>query len=303
MPDPGLAPRVNSTWEDRERASRIWNPSNLYQAYAAALEAHEWTYATAIRDRMEKEGLSSSTKILADAHATFVQLTNDFKVRQSLIAKDLIGGEITQLGAANRLAAVAAPLVEELDAAIDKYVRYVVGTDQALNAVIASLGQRAGDTNAQLLAEMRIGRSWDRIKSELGADPDLETILQLIKNGDRYEIAAILAEIPALLRSLSRGDEVDFTIAAMHATLAEIDPRIGQLAKERNAAQKMRTILDYDASIVRNIITTTSAQFLDLHEEGYLDPTQQTYDEGYVVDPTQETYNEYTPPQKATRIA
>lgn len=267
------------------RAQKLRDSTFTRDLYLKAIENGDDNLALAIQEVSADKGWALvTTDFSATATAAndgFVALAADHYAAVRVIQAQRDAGLITDKGAQDQFdrAAKTNDWAGELDAIVAKATIPINTARNAEAMAISRLTTPKGDTNDQLLAEMRLTKAWDRVKNEVktpikaGAIPVAALCRKLEAAIDPYEIAAIITEGPSWLLSKGESDGTDL----INATLAHIDPLVGNAIAGATSAGRFEATLLYDARVVRQIITTYTLTSSDLKAEGYVDLTTISY--------------------------
>lgn len=282
---------INSIAQDisyrdaQARAQKLSDTSFTSDLYLKAIENGDDNLVLAIQEVSKDKGwtlvATDFSNVAATANDGFVALAADHYAAVRVIRSQHDAGLITDKGAKDQFdrAAKANNWAGELDAIVTKAMTPVDVARRAESMAISRLTKVSGDTNDQLLAEMRTSKAWDRVKGEIkpvirnGAIPVAALCRKLETSTDPYEIAAILTEGPSWLLSKGEADGTDL----INATLANCDPLVGNAVAGATTAGRFEATLQYDARVVREIITAYTLTSRDLSTEGYVDLTTITY--------------------------
>ncbi|GAA2082379.1 hypothetical protein GCM10009840_18190 [Pseudolysinimonas kribbensis] len=274
-------------YDARYRAeARVGDAKSALREYTNAVLHGDTIYADAVRKRALKQGWAFgpldgvAQRIDNDFHAVIVQ----FNVTLAQVRDQLAANQITAQYATQQIQAKAAELDTDVDGIVQQADTFTNAAQQMFDAAVGRLTANTGDTNQQLLNEMRIGRAWERLKAEFNADPSLTafTITQRISRGDINEVAAVLTELPSYLAASGRGRDVDTWMDAIYGNLRDADPVIAAAARDLKQAQRLQLIVAQDARTVRSLLADSglAARSLDSRPgaaSGYVNPTSVDY--------------------------
>lgn len=273
---------TDTTLTPTERAGRLYGEKTAASAYVEALATGDDLYAAAIRRSAVEHGWTSIVApvaaIASQTDEEFRAIVDGFQASTETIRDGLAEGKLTAKGAEALADNVVPALVTRLDVAIAKANVFIDAGRRALDLAVRSLTAAAGDTNEQLLTEMRIGRAWDRVKAELDAvysrgDSVLLAMLERLQRSDQYELAALLTEAQSYLTAHREDDKKGL----IRQTLKTINPAVAEAAENLQHLENFQVFLVHDSEVVRSIVTDPSLVVPDLAVEGYLDLTTADY--------------------------
>ena len=269
----------------RERAEKLYGEKSASNLYLKAIESGDDNLAIAIQEVSQDKGWTIVTtdfsNIASVTNAAFTVLTASHNVAVDKIRVKHRDGLLTDKGAQDMfdMTAKENDWAGQLDAIMTRALIPIDVARRASSMAISRLTTPRGDTQDQLLAEMRTGKAWDRIKGiveqrmSTGMDATTTLCNMLLSTTDPYLTAAILTEGPSWLLAKGEADATDL----INATLAQADPVVGNAVAGATAAGRFEAVLQHDARVVREIISTYKLTSSDLGTEGYVDLTSVTY--------------------------
>jgi hypothetical protein len=253
----------------------------LLKQMTKAIEVNDSTMIAAITAYAKKQGWAVGIGIEQAAlrtHVAFTEVFVDYQQSVAQIRANLTTGNISAQYASDQFDTIAKSQGwdDKISAITQTSQVVAAAADATLTAARANLTTPTGDTQDQLLTEMRLGRAWERILREFGttnADP-LRTLTRKLEHStDPYELLALLTEGPSWLRANGIKDPD----AVMTAELVRVYPAIADATRNATAAHKFDITVRYDANVLRRMLTDTSAAAAELRTEGYVDPTTVDY--------------------------
>lgn len=152
---------------------------------------------------------------------------------------------------------------------------YLNAAQSDFDQAYKSLTTVTGDTNEQLLAEIRAGKTWERTKQELdalGSDRLYSEALNRIGSADPSTLGIYMQELPSYLASKGINDAAD---TVRHAVTAR--PELHEAQARLTKAAKLHTVVQHNAGNIDsrlNAVTNDDTKPVDI---AYVDPTTVKY--------------------------
>lgn len=146
----------------------------------------------------------------------------------------------------DQTAPTVAPHREHLNTIAEDAEQYVETARAEYSRKVAALTAAKGDTQEQLLAEMRAGKIWDRIQRELANVKDtsalVNEVIGRVRNADADTLGVLVAEMPSYLTSRGMSDADMLVQSAVH----DAHPQLQEAGNHVDAARKLHDVVKYD---------------------------------------------------------
>lgn len=265
----------------REQATRITTPEEAAAASDKALRYGDRRLYNAINETARTKGWTNMTKpksieeYAAEINTALNAVISDHDAisrpwRESLsgrkVTPEYVAEQTGQALAANR------SRVEDVLSGVKTHLNEAQATfDQAYR----DLTTFSGDTNEQLLAEIRAGKAWDRVRRELDAiDPErLSTdTLNRISSADQATLGTLIQELPSYLasRGLAEANTIVRHGVGARPELADAQARIAK-------AQRLHDVTIHNVKNMNSRLDTITHNDTTHADVAYVDPTSIKY--------------------------
>lgn len=272
---------------NRRIAGRITTPEEAARERQKALTNGDKQLASAITETVTERGWTaqmtqasrppkSFEEYAAELNDQLTGLVTAHNTTSAQFRDDLRAKRITSEYVATQTQATATARMEQLNSIRQGVDGYVNEARESYDSAYRALMAATGDTNEQLLAEMRATKAWDRISRELSALPAenlTEGILSRVRDADPGTLRAIIEEAPSFLagRGLANAEEM---VRSLVATRPELSDAHAQVSK----ATKLRDVVTHNTKHIEEHLNSIGAD--DVTPDtwtAYVDPTTVNY--------------------------
>lgn len=251
------------------RAQKLTGEVEALELLSRARSSHDSLLIEAIKQEAKRHGWNlnraTDTASLAQSatgwHTTMMDIVTDHKYEGQGIATRVERGDISGNYALEQFAPIAEKYNTKLSAVTNAAQRVTDAARWRYTNIINELTAVTGDTQAQLLAEMRATRTWQRIERELNNLNDSGDLTEVIRsklaNGKPEEKRVILEEAPTYLDAHGIHDAENLLINMLGTT----DNRVAAAKSELDAAEKLLIVVNYDAAIIRNRVSSVPPSY------------------------------------------
>lgn len=269
--DRRIAARITTQEEAAAQAAKAWKAGDraLHQAIREMAQAQNWSLKMTPTPK-------NTTELAAQIHTEFTELLTS---RDNAIAPyqaDLKARRITADYVADKLAAGTTERQERLAAITESVSKHYADAEASYEQAYQALATPTGDTNEQLLAEMRASKAWERTQREMANVADTSLLSQLtsrVKDADSTTLRVLIEEMPSYLagRGIPDASAVVRRAISQRPELADVNARITEAAKLRDVTTHNARHL---AEVVSNITPDNTAPDARV---AYVDPTSINY--------------------------
>lgn len=133
---------------------------------------------------------------------------------------------------------------KEAESELDRLRAGVASGERAIAAVLAQVTRQPADSNEALLREQQMGRAWGRVKAQLDAGTEINTVIdRAVSDGDRAAVDVLGEELPAYLRANTKyeGNDAERLVEGAMVALREAErPMLSRLdATARELSEKL----------------------------------------------------------------
>lgn len=263
-----------------DAAARITTRQEAIDAYKTAREANNTELARAITQTAKTKGWNimrkNITEYTTELHDEFTTLITEHNTTSGQWRDDIQKKRITPEYAAEQATAHTTARKERLTKILNDTATYVSDAQQEYDQAYTALITPAGDTNEQLLHEMRATKAWDRIQRELStAEPTTITVAlaNRVATADPSTLRAIIEEAPSFLagRGLDNPEDLVRTLVGKRPELTDAATRITE-------ASKLRDVVTHNANHISKHLDNISANDVDPDNwVAYVNPTTINY--------------------------
>ena len=261
-----------------EKAAHLTNEADAAEQYRAARDNHDSFLANAIKRTAETNGWNmnrpNTTELAAQIHEQYTELLTS---RDNAIAPyqaDLKAGRITSEYVADQIAASTTERQDRLTAITETVNKYYADAEASYDQAYRSLATPTGDTNEQLLAEMRATKAWERTQREMAnidATGLLGQLSQRVKDADPTTLRVLIEEMPSYLA----GRGVPDAPAAVRRAIGQ-RPELKDANARVTEAAKLRDLTVHNSKQIGDVLNTIAHNDTDARV-AYVDPTSIDY--------------------------
>ena len=210
----------------------------------------------------------------AEIHDEFDNIVKAHHAKVTRWGEQIATKKVTREYVREQIAPAIAGHREHLNDIAEGAEKYVESARADYDRKVAALTAVKGDTQEQLLAEMRAGKIWDRIQRELANVKDTgslanETIVR-VRSADAATLGVLVAEMPSYLASRGMSDADMLVQSAIH----DAHPDLQDAGDRVTAAGKLREVVTYDIARVSKELDQIDGTARDTAALiGYVDPS------------------------------
>ncbi len=251
---------------DAYKAARAADNRHLTRAITQAARTNGWNIMTKPLNDYAQELHIELMDVIAQ-HDTTSRVWRD-ELNNKRVTPDYVNEQIAGNVTANR---------DKINDLLTGVQQYVTDAQTEYDNTFQSFVTPTGDTNEQLLAEIRAGKTWDRTQRELSSVPETQITAEVtnrIRNADASTLKVYLEEMPSYLASKGLSNAADVVRTAVQQSRPELQEAQARVTQ----ATKLHDLVSHNArQISERLNTVTPADATPRDLIGYVDPTSIKY--------------------------
>lgn len=246
-----------------ERAAMLTTRQEAAALYQSATDNGDTQLATSIKNAANTKGWNlmptNPADVAAQTHDALMDIISAHDLASVEYRDDLRARRVTPEYVKERLAAGTNTSRARLTELTTQAANYVNDAQADYDALIAGITTTPGDTNAQLLSEIRDGKEWDRQRRELDALPDAKratALMSRIAHANPDTLRVLMSEAPSYLAANGIADADTLVQSAVHEAL----PSLKEAQARINEAARLRDTITHDVRLIGNYIDNLSME-------------------------------------------